>query len=105
MATNPLGKRNSIMGGLNHPHTNWDDPHPHNKCSGPPYMGYLYKPKYSKFMTLTPHVGGESMATNPLGKRNSIIGGLNHPPINWDDPHLHNKCSGPPYMGYLYTLK
>ena len=95
MATNPLGKRNSVMGGLDHPLINWDYPHPHNKWSGPPDLDYLYKPKYSKFMTLTPPPGGESMATNPLGKRNSIMGGLDHPPTNWDDPHPHNKWSGP----------
>ena len=43
MATNTLGKQNLIIWGQNYPPTNWDDPHPYNKCSGPQYS--VYTPK------------------------------------------------------------
>ena len=58
-----------------------------------------------KIRCFDPPLGGVFMATNPLRKRNSIMGGLNHPPTEWDDPHPHNKLSGPPDIGYLYMLK
>ena len=57
-----------------------------------------------KIHSFDPHLGGESMATNPLGKRNSIMGGLNHPLLTGMTLTLIISCQDPLRWGTYISL-